>query len=47
MANVISPDFPENTIGTAGVNVVFYEEHAIYINPHDNDLLVITVQHVN
>lgn len=46
-ANVISPGFPENIVGTTGLNIVFYEKHAICINPHDNDLLVIIVQRVN
>lgn len=45
--NVLSPIFPENTVGTIKVNIIFYEEDALCINPHDNDHMVITIQHGN
>ena len=35
--NVISLGFPENTIVTTWVDIIFSEEDFIGINPHDND----------
>lgn len=46
-ANVISLGFPENIIVTTEVNIVFSKEDYIGINSHDNDPLLITIQHGN
>ena len=45
VTNVIFPISLGNIPGTTGVNIVFSREDALDINPHDNDPLVITVQH--
>lgn len=41
-ANVISSGFPKNTIGVTGADIIFSKEDAMGINPHDNDIFVIT-----
>lgn len=46
-ANVISSRRPKNTIGRVGVNIIFSKEYALNTNPHDNDPLVIIIQHDN
>lgn len=45
MTNIISPDFSENIVGIAWVNIIFSKENAICINPYYNDPLVINIQH--
>lgn len=47
MANMISSGYPENTIGKARAIIVFSDEDALDVNPHDNDPLVIIIQHEN
>lgn len=47
VANVISTSFPQNTLGKTGVNITFFEEDTLDINLHNDDPLVITVQHGN
>lgn len=44
---MISSGYPENTIGKARAIIVFSDEDALDVNPHDNDPLVIIIQHKN
>lgn len=44
--NVISHGFPIGAWEKAKVNITFFKEDALRVNPHDNNCLLITVQHV-
>lgn len=44
--NFISSNFTKRTTGEPGANIVFFEKDALSINPHGNDPLVITSQHL-
>lgn len=43
-SNIISISFTKSSQGKTGVNIIFSEEDALEINPHDDDPLVIIVQ---
>lgn len=43
----MSLSFPENNVGTTGVNNFFSEEDALGINLHENDPLATIIQHDN
>lgn len=43
--NVISHDFPQNTLGEIEVNITFSEEEALDIKPRDDNPLIITGKH--
>lgn len=43
--NVISLDFTWDAREKIGFNITFYEEDTIRVNPHNNDLMVISMQH--
>lgn len=45
--NVISLGFSEVEQGEVSINITFYSSDTVRILPHDNDLMVITVQHGN
>ena len=45
VANIISSGFPKITTGETEANIIFSREDAMHIHPHDDDPLVITVQH--
>lgn len=47
VVDVISPSFLRGVQGKTRVNITFFEEDVIGLDPHDNDPLVITMKHEN
>lgn len=45
--NVISHGFPKGAHGEIRINITFFDEDIIKVNPHDNDPMIIIVQHDN